>query len=76
MAGFQVTGDTQADIESLRGKNSTGVLATLMEKNLIKIVGRAKEPGRAYLYGTTKEFMKLFGINALTDMPTAGEFKD
>ena len=67
---------TQADIESLRGKNSTGVLATLMEKNLIKIMGRAKDPGHAYLYGTTKEFLKLFGINALTDMPKIIDAKE
>ena len=67
---------TQADIESLRGKNSTGVLVTLMEKNLIKIMGRTKDSGHAYLYGTTKEFLKLFGINALTDMPTVDDFQE
>lgn len=67
---------TQAEIESLRNKNSTGVLVTLMEKNLVKIMGRAKDPGRAYLYGTTKEFLKLFGLNALTDMPPVNEYRE
>lgn len=67
---------SQADIESLRGKNSTGVLVTLMEKNLIKILGHSKDPGRAYIYATTKRFLMLFGMGALTDLPAIEVFNE
>ena len=60
---------SQAEIEAIRGKNSTGVLVTLLEKNLIKVMGRSKDSGRAYIYGTTKEFLKCFGLNSLADLP-------
>jgi segregation and condensation protein B len=44
-----------------------------MEKHLVKIAGRAEEPGRPILYGTTKRFLELFGLNSLKDLPQAGE---
>ena len=40
-----------------------------MEKHLVKIAGRAEEPGRPILYGTTKRFLELFGLNSLRDLP-------
>ncbi|MBI5178163.1 MAG: SMC-Scp complex subunit ScpB [Nitrospinae bacterium] len=64
----------QAEIDAIRGKNSTGVLVTLVDKGLIKMLGRAKDPGRAYLYGTTKEFLKYLRLNSLADLPPVEVF--
>jgi segregation and condensation protein B len=67
---------SQAEIEAIRGKNSTGVLVTLLEKNLIKVMGRSKDSGRAYIYGTTREFLKYFGLASLADLPPQEAFHD
>jgi segregation and condensation protein B len=53
----------------VRGVNTSGVLSTLLERHLIKIVGRKKVVGRPFLYATTKEFLIRFGLNDLTDLP-------
>ena len=60
---------TAAEIGEIRGVNTSGVLSTLMERHLIKIVGRKNVIGRPFLYGTTKEFLIRFGLNDLTDLP-------
>jgi segregation and condensation protein B len=60
---------TQAEIGEIRGVNTSGVLATLLERHLIKIVGRKNVIGRPFLYGTTKEFLIRFGLNDLGDLP-------
>lgn len=65
---------TKAEIEETRGVDSTSVIETLMEKKLIKIVGRKEIPGRPLLYGTTQEFLKQFGINSLVDLPPIDQF--
>ena len=65
---------TRADIELIRGVNSDGVVANLMDKELIKVVGRKDVPGRPYLYGTTKQFLEYFGLKSLDDLPTLEEF--
>ena len=57
------------EVERIRGVESGGVLKTLLERNLIRIVGRQDVPGRPVLYGTTSEFLEFFGLNALTDLP-------
>ena len=44
-----------------------------MEKHLVKIAGRADEPGRPILYGTTKRFLELFGLNSIRDLPKSGD---
>jgi len=62
------------DIEVIRGVNSDGVIDHLLDKNLIKIVGRKEVPGRPYLYGTTKEFLEYFGLRALADLPKLEDF--
>jgi segregation and condensation protein B len=60
----------KAEIEQLRGVNSDSAIKTLLEKRLIKVIGRKDAPGRPFLYGTTKEFLKYFGLKDLTELPT------
>jgi segregation and condensation protein B len=60
---------TALEISEVRGVNTSGVLNTLLERHLIKIVGRKQVVGRPFLYGTTKEFLIRFGLNDLTDLP-------
>ncbi len=66
----------KAEIEAIRGVNSDGVLRTLLERRLIKIIGRKEAPGRPLLYGTTKEFLQYFGLKDLSELPTLKEFQD
>ncbi len=63
----------RADLESIRGVACGEVLRSLMERRLVKIVGRADEVGRPMLYGTTTEFLKQFGIGKLDELPNAKE---
>jgi segregation and condensation protein B len=59
----------RADIEAIRGVACGETIRSLMEKHLVKIAGRAEEPGRPILYGTTKRFLELFGLNSIKDLP-------
>jgi segregation and condensation protein B len=59
----------RADIEAIRGVACGETIRSLMEKRLVKIAGRAEIPGRPILYGTTKRFLELFGLNSLKDLP-------
>lgn len=61
---------TKAEVEALRGVNSDGVLKTLLERRLVKMVGRKEAPGRPVLYGTTRDFLQHFGLKDLTELPT------
>lgn len=61
---------TKSEIEEVRGVDSTAAVRVLMERRLIKIVGKKDEPGRPFLYGTTKEFMEFFDLRSLSDLPT------
>jgi segregation and condensation protein B len=65
---------TKAEIEETRGVDCSGVLETLLEKKLIKIVGRKEVIGRPLLYGTTQEFLKYFGLTSLSDLPPLEQF--
>jgi len=65
----------RADIESIRGVASGEVVRSLMDRHLVKIVGRAEELGRPMLYGTTKTFLEVFGLASLKDLPQAEELK-
>lgn len=65
----------RAQIEGIRGVACGEVLRSLIERHLIKIVGRAEELGRPILYGTTKTFLEVFGLASLDDLPKAEEFK-
>jgi segregation and condensation protein B len=60
---------TAVEITEVRGVNTSGVLNTLLERHLIKIVGRKQVVGRPFLYATTKEFLIRFGLNDLSDLP-------
>jgi segregation and condensation protein B len=64
----------RAEIEQIRGVNSDSAIKTLLEKRLIKIMGRKEVPGRPFLYGTTREFLQYFGLKDLTELPTLKEF--
>ena len=64
---------TRPGVEAIRGVDSGSVLRTLLERDLIKITGRKDLPGRPIIYGTTKAFLELFGLNALSDLPTLKE---
>jgi segregation and condensation protein B len=63
----------RADVESIRGVACGETIRSLMEKHLVKIAGRAELPGRPILYGTTKRFLELFGLNSLKDLPQQQE---
>ena len=66
---------TRAEIEELRGVDVSAVLATLMERGLIKIVGKKEVPGRPFLYGTTDKFLEHFGLPSLAQLPNIEEIK-
>ena len=63
----------RAEIEAIRGVDCGGVLQTLMERKLIKVIGRKEVVGRPLLYGTTPEFLDQFGLKNLNDLPTLDE---
>lgn len=65
----------RAEVENLRGVGCGPVLRSLMEKRLMRIIGRAEELGRPVLYGTTNEFLQHFGLKSLADLPRGMEFK-
>ncbi|MDH4210522.1 MAG: SMC-Scp complex subunit ScpB [candidate division WOR-3 bacterium] len=66
----------RADIEKIRGVDSTSVLDTLIQKNLIRTCGRLPSPGRPIKYGTTKEFLRYFGIKDINELPNEEDFGD
>jgi segregation and condensation protein B len=61
---------TRAEIESLRGVDTGGVLKTLLEKKLVRILGKKDVPGRPLIYGTTREFLELFSLRDLASLPS------
>ncbi len=67
---------SRGDIEVIRGVNSDGVVTHLLDKALIKIVGRKDVAGRPYLYGTSKLFLEYFGLKSLKDLPKLEDFVD
>ena len=66
---------TRAEIEQIRGVNSDGTIYKLLEYNLIEEVGRLDAPGRPAIYATTKEFLKMFGISTLEELPELPRYK-
>jgi segregation and condensation protein B len=60
---------TALEVAEIRGVNTAGVLNTLLERHMVKIVGRKQVVGRPFLYATTKEFLIRFGLNDLSDLP-------
>jgi segregation and condensation protein B len=67
---------TALEVTEVRGVNASGVLSTLLERNLIKIVGRKNVVGRPFMYGTTKEFLIRFGLKDLGDLPRIEDMAD
>jgi len=65
----------KAEIERLRGVEVGGVLRMLMEKDLVRVVGRKDLPGRPLVYGTTKRFLEVFDLKDLSDLPTLEEME-
>lgn len=65
---------TRAEVEYLRGVDSGGVLKSLLDKSLLRILGKKDVPGRPLMYGTSRHFLELFGLNNLQDLPTLKEF--
>lgn len=65
---------TRAEIEKTRGVDSSWILDSLLQKGLIKTAGRVQAPGRPIKYATTKEFLRYFGINDLSDLPKEEDF--
>ena len=66
---------TRAEIEQIRGVNSDGTIYKLLEYNLIEEVGRLDAPGRPTIYSTTNEFLKMFGISSLEELPELPRYK-
>ncbi len=66
----------RAEIEDIRGVDVGGILKNLLEKRLIKILGRKDLPGRPLVYGTTREFLELFGLKDLSSLPTLRDSDD
>lgn len=67
---------TRPEIDDIRGVDSGPVLKMLLERDLVRILGKKDEPGRPLLYGTTPAFLELFGLKSLKDMPTLREFTE
>ncbi len=67
---------TRPEIDDIRGVDSGAALRTLMDRSLIRILGKKEEPGRPLLYGTTKEFLEFFNLGDLKDLPTLREFHE
>lgn len=66
----------RSEIEEIRGVETSGVVRTLLERKLVRIVGRKEVPGRPIMYGTTKYFLEHFGLNDLSQLPPLREFKE
>jgi segregation and condensation protein B len=66
---------TRAEVEHLRGVDCGGVLKSLLEKHLVRILGKKDIPGRPLIYGTSKEFLEIFGLKDLKSLPTLREIK-
>jgi segregation and condensation protein B len=66
----------RGEIEQIRGVDTAGVLRTLLDRRLIRIVGRKDIPGRPIMYGTSKQFLQAFGLNDLSDLPALRDIKD
>jgi segregation and condensation protein B len=67
---------TRMEIEAIRGVNIGGIMRNLMERRLVKIVGKKDVPGKPMMYGTTLEFLQHFGLKDLSALPTLKEFQE
>lgn len=67
---------TRAEIEDIRGVDSGGVVKTLFEKKLLRLMGRKQVLGRPVLYGTSRKFLEYFGLRNISELPTLKEFAE
>ena len=67
---------TRAEIEAIRGVDIVAPLEKIMERGLVKIVGKKDTPGRPLVYGTTEEFLRLFGLNKISELPEIKTFSN
>ena len=67
---------TKPQVEEIRGVDSSGAIKALLDKKLIRVLGKAEEIGRPLLYGTTKTFLEFFGMSSLNDLPTLKELHE
>lgn len=67
---------TRPEVDEIRGVDTGSALKVLLERNLLKVLGRKDEPGRPLLYGTTPHFLEFFGLASLRDLPTLREFSE
>lgn len=67
---------TRAEIEAIRGVDAVGPLEKIMERGLVRIVGRKDAPGKPMVYGTTDEFLRLFGLNHISQLPELKSFEN
>ena len=67
---------TRTEVETVRGVNIGGIMRNLMERRLVKIVGKKDVPGKPMMYGTTQEFLQYFGLKDLSALPTLKEFQE
>jgi segregation and condensation protein B len=67
---------TKPEVESIRGVDSGATLKLLLERDLVRILGKKEEVGRPIIYGTTKYFLEFFGIRALSELPTLREYHE
>lgn len=67
---------TTPEVESIRGVDCSGVLKTLLERRLIKIVGRKEAVGKPMLYGTTREFLQYFGLRDISELPPLKDLQE
>lgn len=67
---------TRSEVEDIRGVDSGGILRSLLEKQLLRVTGKKDEPGRPLIYGTTPEFLELFGLRDLSDLPTLRDLRE
>lgn len=67
---------TRSEVEAIRGVNIGGIMRNLMERRLVKIVGKKDVPGKPMMYGTSLEFLQYFGLKDLSALPTLREFQE
>ena len=67
---------TRPEVDDIRGVDSGATLKLLLERDLVRILGKKDEPGRPILYGTTNQFLEFFGLKSLKDLPTLKEFTE
>ena len=65
---------TRPEVDEVRGVDSGGTMKVLLDRGLLRVLGKKEEPGRPMLYGTSKEFLEFFNLKDLKDLPTLREF--